>query len=147
MGGPCPLDAGSEPGTDFINCLNNTPDVESSETCQWAENLPFQCSPPGPQAWADTPHWDLRGQDICGHRRWWDYHLNVSLNFRTVFLNWIILFTGATTNGHCKWQVPVSTWVNPNMTEDWDKGMTDHTVLFLLWFLYTECIYCVISEH
>lgn len=32
------------------------------------------------------------------------------------------LFTGGSTNGHCKWQVPVSTWVNPNMTEDWDKG-------------------------
>ncbi|XP_023194687.1 gametocyte-specific factor 1-like isoform X1 [Xiphophorus maculatus] len=24
-------------------------------------------------------------------------------------------------NGHVGWDVPVNTWVNPNMTEDWDK--------------------------
>ncbi|XP_067384605.1 gametocyte-specific factor 1 isoform X2 [Channa argus] len=29
---------------------------------------------------------------------------------------------GGPTNEYCKWQVPVTTWVNPNMTEDWDNG-------------------------
>ncbi|XP_026222875.1 zf-U11-48K domain-containing protein [Anabas testudineus] len=41
-----------------------------------------------------------------------------------------------TTNGHCKWQVPVSTWVNPNMTEDWDKEADDNAAPFV-WGLNT----------
>ncbi len=41
-------------------------------------------------------------------------------------------FAGKNTYGHRRWQVPVSTWVNPNMTEDWDKGIIDNqNVLFL----------------
>ncbi|XP_070696405.1 gametocyte-specific factor 1 [Pempheris klunzingeri] len=32
---------------------------------------------------------------------------------------------GGSTNGPCKWQVPVSTWINPDMTEDWDKEADD----------------------
>ncbi|XP_039894001.1 gametocyte-specific factor 1 isoform X1 [Simochromis diagramma] len=28
----------------------------------------------------------------------------------------------SSSNGPCNWHVPVSTWVNPNMTEDWDQG-------------------------
>lgn len=47
------------------------------------------------------------------------------------------LFTGGSTNGHCKWQVPVSTWVNPNMTEDWDKGIIITTTLTLI-FVWIE---------
>ncbi|GAA6216624.1 gametocyte-specific factor 1-like [Lates japonicus] len=38
---------------------------------------------------------------------------------------------GGSTNGHCKWQVPVSTWVNPNMTEDWDKEADDAAAPFV----------------
>uniref|UniRef100_A0A3B3VF09 CHHC U11-48K-type domain-containing protein n=1 Tax=Poecilia latipinna TaxID=48699 RepID=A0A3B3VF09_9TELE len=29
-------------------------------------------------------------------------------------------------NGHVGWDVPVNTWVNPNMTEDWDKGIVKY---------------------
>ncbi|XP_034551709.1 gametocyte-specific factor 1 isoform X2 [Notolabrus celidotus] len=35
------------------------------------------------------------------------------------------------TNGHCQWQVPVSTWVNPTMTEDWDQEADDHAAPFV----------------
>ncbi|KAI3357736.1 hypothetical protein L3Q82_016139, partial [Scortum barcoo] len=37
------------------------------------------------------------------------------------------------TNGNCaqKWQVPVSTWVNTNMTEDWDKEADDGAAPFV----------------
>ncbi|KAM7411358.1 hypothetical protein PAMA_021381 [Pampus argenteus] len=35
------------------------------------------------------------------------------------------------TNGDCKWQVPVSTWVNPNMTEDWDEEADDGSAPFV----------------
>nr|XP_029133757.1 gametocyte-specific factor 1-like isoform X2 [Labrus bergylta] len=35
------------------------------------------------------------------------------------------------TNGHCQWQVPVSTWVNPNMTEDWDEEADDNAAPFV----------------
>ncbi|XP_074538044.1 gametocyte-specific factor 1 isoform X2 [Halichoeres trimaculatus] len=35
------------------------------------------------------------------------------------------------TNGHCRWQVPVSTWVNPNVTEDWDQEADDGAVPFV----------------
>ncbi|KAM7405155.1 hypothetical protein PAMP_012439 [Pampus punctatissimus] len=38
---------------------------------------------------------------------------------------------GGSTNGDCKWQVPVSTWVNPNMTEDWDKEADDDAAPFV----------------
>lgn len=33
------------------------------------------------------------------------------------------LFTATRDSGRAKWQVPVSTWVNPNMTEDWEEGI------------------------
>lgn len=52
------------------------------------------------------------------------YSSNSEVMCYTVFQNFITLFTGGNhINGHYKWQVPVSTWVNPNTTEDWDKGM------------------------
>ncbi|XP_033485639.1 gametocyte-specific factor 1 isoform X1 [Epinephelus lanceolatus] len=35
------------------------------------------------------------------------------------------------TNGYCKLQVPVSTWVNPDMTEDWDKEADDAAAPFV----------------
>ncbi|XP_068454229.1 gametocyte-specific factor 1 [Clinocottus analis] len=35
------------------------------------------------------------------------------------------------TNGHCKWQVPVSTWENPDMSEDWDTEADDAAVPFV----------------
>ncbi|KAA8591337.1 gametocyte-specific factor 1 isoform X1 [Etheostoma spectabile] len=35
------------------------------------------------------------------------------------------------TNGLSKWQVPVSTWVNQNMTEDWDKEADDDAAPFV----------------
>ncbi|XP_022619154.1 gametocyte-specific factor 1-like [Seriola dumerili] len=38
---------------------------------------------------------------------------------------------GISTNGHWKWQVPVSTWVNPNTTEDWDKEADDAPAPFV----------------
>ncbi|XP_059189482.1 gametocyte-specific factor 1 [Centropristis striata] len=38
---------------------------------------------------------------------------------------------GGTTNGHCKWQVPVSTWVNQNMTEDWDEEADEAATPFV----------------
>ncbi|XP_044068584.1 gametocyte-specific factor 1 [Siniperca chuatsi] len=38
---------------------------------------------------------------------------------------------GGSTNGHCKWQVPVSTWVNPNTSEDWDKEADDTAAPFV----------------
>ncbi|XP_040048787.1 gametocyte-specific factor 1 [Gasterosteus aculeatus] len=28
---------------------------------------------------------------------------------------------GGSTDNDCNWQVPLSTWVNPDMSEDWDK--------------------------
>ncbi|XP_062247058.1 gametocyte-specific factor 1 isoform X1 [Platichthys flesus] len=34
------------------------------------------------------------------------------------------------TNGHVEWQVPPSTWVNPNQTEDWDDEIDDHAPTF-----------------
>ncbi|XP_041655441.1 gametocyte-specific factor 1 isoform X3 [Cheilinus undulatus] len=34
------------------------------------------------------------------------------------------------TNGH-QWQVPVSTWINPNMTEDWDQEVDDAAAPFV----------------
>ncbi|XP_070825466.1 gametocyte-specific factor 1 [Chaetodon trifascialis] len=39
--------------------------------------------------------------------------------------------SGEGTNGHCNWQVPVSTWVNKNMTEDWDKEADDCAAPFV----------------
>ncbi|XP_078111798.1 gametocyte-specific factor 1 isoform X1 [Sander vitreus] len=38
---------------------------------------------------------------------------------------------GGSTNGLSKWQVPVSTWVNQNMTEDWDKEADDDAAPFV----------------
>ncbi|CAJ1084585.1 gametocyte-specific factor 1 isoform X2 [Xyrichtys novacula] len=35
------------------------------------------------------------------------------------------------TNGYHQRQVPVSTWVNPNMTEDWDREVDDNAVPFV----------------
>lgn len=32
--------------------------------------------------------------------------------------------------GNGKWQVPVSTWVNPNLTEDWDSEIDDVPVVW-----------------
>ena len=37
-------------------------------------------------------------------------------------LQCLCFFTGDSPNGHVKWQVPASTWVNPNETENWDEG-------------------------
>lgn len=28
----------------------------------------------------------------------------------------------AGNDGNCKWKVPVSTWENTNLTEDWETG-------------------------
>ncbi|XP_029911362.1 gametocyte-specific factor 1 [Myripristis murdjan] len=36
------------------------------------------------------------------------------------------------TEGRYKWQVPVSTWTNPNTTEDWDEE-ADHTAAPFVW--------------
>ncbi|KAM4610623.1 gametocyte-specific factor 1-like [Polymixia lowei] len=33
--------------------------------------------------------------------------------------------------GQCKWQLPVSTWTNPNMDEDWDKEADDFATPFV----------------
>lgn len=33
-----------------------------------------------------------------------------------------VLFIDAESDRSLKWHVPVSTWTNPNMTEDWDEG-------------------------
>ncbi|KAF3697236.1 Gametocyte-specific factor 1 Protein FAM112B [Channa argus] len=38
---------------------------------------------------------------------------------------------GGPTNEYCKWQVPVTTWVNPNMTEDWDNEVDDDAPPFV----------------
>ncbi|KAM9351040.1 gametocyte-specific factor 1 [Symphorus nematophorus] len=38
---------------------------------------------------------------------------------------------GASANGHYRSQVPVSAWVNPNMTEDWDKEVDDDAAPFV----------------
>ncbi|XP_042348227.1 gametocyte-specific factor 1 [Plectropomus leopardus] len=38
---------------------------------------------------------------------------------------------GEYPNEHCKLQVPVSTWVNPNMTEDWDTEADDNAAPFV----------------
>ncbi|XP_037629217.1 gametocyte-specific factor 1 [Sebastes umbrosus] len=35
------------------------------------------------------------------------------------------------TAGHCQWQVPVSTWVNPDTSEDWDKEADDDAAPFV----------------
>ncbi|XP_068588920.1 gametocyte-specific factor 1 [Cebidichthys violaceus] len=35
------------------------------------------------------------------------------------------------TNGHCQWQVPASTWVNPDMSEDWDNEADDSVTPFV----------------
>ncbi|KAM9856138.1 gametocyte-specific factor 1-like [Aulostomus maculatus] len=36
------------------------------------------------------------------------------------------------TDGHCRWRVPVSTWENPNSTEDWDRE-EDETAAPFVW--------------
>ncbi|XP_072223855.1 gametocyte-specific factor 1 [Leuresthes tenuis] len=41
------------------------------------------------------------------------------------------------TNGQCNWHVPVSTWVNPNMTEDWDKEADDVASTPFVWGVTT----------
>ncbi|XP_034732723.1 gametocyte-specific factor 1 isoform X1 [Etheostoma cragini] len=38
---------------------------------------------------------------------------------------------GGSTRGLSKWQVPVSTWVNQNMTEDWDEEADDDATPFV----------------
>lgn len=38
----------------------------------------------------------------------------------------------AITTGDSKWKVPVSTWVNPNMTDDWDNE-TDEGATAFVW--------------
>nr|XP_046252449.1 gametocyte-specific factor 1 isoform X1 [Scatophagus argus] len=38
---------------------------------------------------------------------------------------------GGSMNGFCKWQLPVSTWANQNMTEDWDKEADDNAIPFV----------------
>ncbi|XP_005749042.1 gametocyte-specific factor 1 isoform X1 [Pundamilia nyererei] len=38
----------------------------------------------------------------------------------------------SSSNGPCNWHVPVSTWVNPNMTEDWDQE-ADNTAPPFVW--------------
>ncbi|KAM6924348.1 gametocyte-specific factor 1 [Xenentodon cancila] len=38
---------------------------------------------------------------------------------------------GGNTNGHCGWHVPVSTWVNPNTTEDWEKEADNFATPFV----------------
>lgn len=45
------------------------------------------------------------------------------------------LFT-ASREQCARWQVPVSTWVNPNMTEDWEEG-----IIYLVWH-----IQCTVSK-
>lgn len=37
----------------------------------------------------------------------------------------------AIADGDSKWQVPVSTWVNPNITEDWDDEADTHVTPFV----------------
>lgn len=39
------------------------------------------------------------------------------------------LITGEHEIGSAKWQVPISTWVNTNMTEDWDEGIINNSQL------------------
>ncbi|KAM9751346.1 gametocyte-specific factor 1 isoform 1-T2 [Menidia menidia] len=34
-------------------------------------------------------------------------------------------------NGQCNWHVPVSTWVNPNMSEDWDQEADEEAAPFV----------------
>lgn len=51
------------------------------------------------------------------------------------------VFTGGSTDNDCNWQVPLSTWVNPDMSEDWDKGMITNHNLVLLWE------FCVIRRN
>ncbi|KAK2851800.1 hypothetical protein Q5P01_008076 [Channa striata] len=38
---------------------------------------------------------------------------------------------GETTNENRKWQVPVTSWVNPNTTEDWDNEVDDDAPPFV----------------
>ncbi|KAG7519169.1 gametocyte-specific factor 1-like isoform X2 [Solea senegalensis] len=38
---------------------------------------------------------------------------------------------GGNSNGRNKWHVPVSTWVNPDMSEDWDKEADDNASAFV----------------
>ncbi|XP_075898613.1 gametocyte-specific factor 1 [Nelusetta ayraudi] len=35
-------------------------------------------------------------------------------------------------SGYLTWQPPVSTWVNPDMTEDWDEEIEENAPLFIL---------------
>lgn len=55
----------------------------------------------------------------------------------TVFLDYA-LFTGGSTNGYCQLQIPVSTWINPNMTEDWDKGIIIITYFYTWIFMWIK---------
>lgn len=56
-------------------------------------------------------------------------------------LNYVYVSTGGSTNGHWKSQIPVSTWVNTNTTEDWDEGITNnhHFMLSQLPLAYLVC--------
>lgn len=47
------------------------------------------------------------------------------------------LITDEHEKGPSKWQVPVSTWVNRNMTEDWDEGIINNSQLV------PRCFVCV----
>lgn len=47
-----------------------------------------------------------------------------------VELNYAVI-AGGSANGFCEWKLPVSTWVNTNMTEDWDKGIIKGHQVFL----------------
>ncbi|XP_026188907.1 gametocyte-specific factor 1 [Mastacembelus armatus] len=44
---------------------------------------------------------------------------------------------GETTEAHCRWQVPLSTWVVPNMSEDWDKE-ADNAAAPFVWGVSTS---------
>uniref|UniRef100_A0A3B5B8B8 Gametocyte-specific factor 1-like n=1 Tax=Stegastes partitus TaxID=144197 RepID=A0A3B5B8B8_9TELE len=43
----------------------------------------------------------------------------------------------ASTDGNGKWEVPVSTWVNPIRTEDWDQETDDYAAPFV-WGVNTQ---------
>nr|XP_015822535.2 gametocyte-specific factor 1 [Nothobranchius furzeri]XP_015822536.2 gametocyte-specific factor 1 [Nothobranchius furzeri]XP_015822537.2 gametocyte-specific factor 1 [Nothobranchius furzeri]XP_015822538.2 gametocyte-specific factor 1 [Nothobranchius furzeri]XP_054601699.1 gametocyte-specific factor 1 [Nothobranchius furzeri] len=45
--------------------------------------------------------------------------------------NRVSVFTESDMNDECSWKVPVSTWVNPNMTEDWDTEVDDAAAPFV----------------
>uniref|UniRef100_A0A3P9IX18 CHHC U11-48K-type domain-containing protein n=1 Tax=Oryzias latipes TaxID=8090 RepID=A0A3P9IX18_ORYLA len=44
------------------------------------------------------------------------------------------------------WEVPITAWVNPDMTEDWDKGLLKNYSNFFIWTCMT-CFFCIYRKE